>query len=68
MYPVTELKNGREIKGDESYSPNGVHINITSDTTPEEKEEIAKKLKSERDLVSLQFQGKRYRSVKNNIA
>ena len=67
MYTIIEI-DGKEIKGDESYSPNGVHINITSDTTPKEKEEIAKKLRSERDLLSLKFQGVRYRSVKNNIA
>ena len=62
------LKNQKVIKYEESYCYDGVQINVTSETTPEEKEEIAKQLKSERYLVSLRFQGKKYRSVKHNIA
>ena len=50
-----ELKSGRKIKYNEYYEYSGVHISIMEPVTPDEKEEIKKTLKSERDLVSLKF-------------
>jgi len=50
-----ELKDGTIIKYDESYSIDGVHIWILDKVTDEQKEEIKKKLRSERDLLSLKF-------------
>lgn len=50
-----ELKDGTVIEYSESYSPNGVHITIEQKTTDEQKVEIKKQLKEDRDLLSLKF-------------
>lgn len=49
------LEDGTIIKYSECYSRNGVHIDIQDKVTDEQKDEIKKKLKSERDLLSLKF-------------
>lgn len=49
------LKDGTIVHFDENYSRSGVHITITDTVTDEQKEEIKKTLKNERDLLSLNF-------------
>lgn len=50
-----ELKDGTQIRYSEYYSYNGVHIEINQFVTDEQKVEIKKQLKEERDLLSLKF-------------
>lgn len=53
---LLELKNGTKIKYQEYYSFSGVSIIIMEPVTPEQKIEITKTLKEERDLLSIKFQ------------
>lgn len=49
------LKDGSNFEMNEHYSHDGVHIEILEPATDEQKEEIKKQLKEDRDLVSLKF-------------
>jgi len=49
------LKDDTQIKYSEYYSYNGVHITIEQPVTDEQKAEIKKQLKEDRDLMSLKF-------------
>ncbi len=49
------LKDGTVVSYNEDYSVNGVHIEIKTQVTEDQKEEIKKTLKEERDLLSLKF-------------